>query len=156
MTQFQQLSTRWMRVFSLPHNLPQIWNRFGLQVLWLLYYFKSPICCYITLLLLSWLLFFCLYFSRKNRINMFCLILKIKYIVQFSSVQSLSCVRLFATPWTAARQFSLPITNYQSPPKPMSIESAMPSTISSSIVPFSSCPQSLPASGSFPVSQLFA
>ena len=37
-----------------------------------------------------------------------------------------------------------------------SIESVMPSTISSSVVPFSSCPQSLPASESFPVSQLFA
>ena len=145
MTQFQQLSTRWMRVFSLPHNLPQIWNRFGLQVLWLLYYFKSPICCYITLLLLSWLLFFCLYFSRKNRINMFCLILKIKYIVQFSSVQSLSCVRLFATPWTAARQASLSITNYQSPPKPMSIESVMPSNHLILCPPFLLLPEVFPS-----------
>ena len=47
--------------------------------------------------------------------------------VQFSSVQSLSHVQLFATPWTAARQASLPITNSRSPPKPMSIESVMPS-----------------------------
>ena len=46
---------------------------------------------------------------------------------QFSSVQSLSCVQLFATPWTAARQASLSITNSWSPPKPMSIESVMPS-----------------------------
>ena len=45
----------------------------------------------------------------------------------FSSVQSLSRVRLFATPWTAARQASLSITNSRSPPKPMSIESVMPS-----------------------------
>jgi len=43
------------------------------------------------------------------------------------SVQSLSRVRLFATPWTIARQASLSITNSQSPPKPMSIESVMPS-----------------------------
>ena len=43
-----------------------------------------------------------------------------------SSVQSLSCVWLFATPWTAARQASLSITNSWSPPKPMSIESVMP------------------------------
>ena len=43
-----------------------------------------------------------------------------------SSVQSLSCVQLFATPWTAACQPSLSITNSQSPPKPMSIESVMP------------------------------
>ena len=47
--------------------------------------------------------------------------------VQFSSVQSLSCVRLFATPWTVARQASLAITNSQSLLKPMSIESVMPS-----------------------------
>ena len=40
-----------------------------------------------------------------------------------SSVQSLSRVRLFATPWTIARQASLSITNCRSPPKPMSIES---------------------------------
>ena len=45
----------------------------------------------------------------------------------FSSVQLLSCVWLFTTPWTAARQASLSITNSWSPPKPMSIESVMPS-----------------------------
>ena len=44
------------------------------------------------------------------------------------SVQSLSHVRLFATPWIAARQASLSITNSQSLPKPMSIESVMPSS----------------------------
>ena len=44
-------------------------------------------------------------------------------ITQFTSVQSLSHVRLFATPWTTARQASLSITNSCSPPKPMSIES---------------------------------
>ena len=43
------------------------------------------------------------------------------------SVQSLSRVWLFATPWAAACQASLFITNSQSPPKPMSIESVMPS-----------------------------
>ena len=47
--------------------------------------------------------------------------------VQFSSVQSLSHVQLFATPWTAARQASLSITNSQGPLKLMSIESVMPS-----------------------------
>ena len=46
---------------------------------------------------------------------------------QFSSVQSLSCVRLFETPRTTACQASLSITNSQSQPKPMSIESVMPS-----------------------------
>ena len=46
---------------------------------------------------------------------------------QFSSVQSLSRVRLFATPWTAARQASLSITNSWSLLKLMSIELVMPS-----------------------------
>ena len=40
--------------------------------------------------------------------------------------------------------------------KPMSIELVMPSTISSSVIPFSSCPQPLPASESFPMSQIFS
>ena len=48
-------------------------------------------------------------------------------MLQFSSVQSLSRVQLFATPWTTAHQASLSITNSWSPPKPMSIESVMPS-----------------------------
>ena len=46
---------------------------------------------------------------------------------QFSSVQSLSRVWLFATPWTTARQASLFITNSWRLAKPMSIESVMPS-----------------------------
>ena len=44
-----------------------------------------------------------------------------------SSVQSLSCVWLFVTPWTTAHQASLSITNSWRPPKPMSVESVMPS-----------------------------
>ena len=48
-------------------------------------------------------------------------------IILFSSVQSLSCVWFFATPWTAACQASLFITNSQSLPKFMSIELVMPS-----------------------------
>ena len=48
--------------------------------------------------------------------------------VQFSSVQSLSCVRLFATPCIAACQASLSITNSQSSLKLTSIESVMPSS----------------------------
>ena len=48
--------------------------------------------------------------------------------MKFSSVQSLSCVCLFATPWTAARQASLSITNFQSLLKLMSIELVMPSS----------------------------
>ena len=71
---------------------------------------------------------------------------------QFSSVQWLSRVRLFATPWIAARQASLSITNSDSCPSSQWCHPA----ISSSVVPFSSCPQSLPASESFPMSQLFS
>ena len=59
-----------------------------------------------------------------NYITNHCIVL---ICVQFSSVQSLSCVRLFATPWTAAHRASLSITNSQSPLKLMSIESVMPS-----------------------------
>ena len=47
--------------------------------------------------------------------------------MKFSSVESLSHVWLFATPWTAVRQASLSITNSRSPPKPMSTVSVMPS-----------------------------
>ena len=48
--------------------------------------------------------------------------------IQFSSVQSLSCVRLFATPWIAARQASLSIINSRSSLRLTSIESVMPSS----------------------------
>ena len=66
-----------------------------------------------------------------------------------SSVQSLSHVWLFATPWTAACQAFLSLTNSRSLPKLVSIESVMPSNH----LILSSCLQSFPASGSFPVSQ---
>ena len=69
----------------------------------------------------------------------------------FSSIQSLSHVWLFAAPWTEAHQASLSFTISLSLLKLMSIESMM----SSSITLYSSCPQSFPASGSFPVSWLF-
>ena len=48
-------------------------------------------------------------------------------IISLSSIQSLSSVQLFATPWTTTHQASLSITNSWSPPKSMSIESVMPS-----------------------------
>ena len=72
------------------------------------------------------------------------------------SVQSLSCVWLSATPWIAARQASMSITNtgVHSDSRPSS-QWCHPA-ISSPVAPFSSCPQSLPASESFPMSQLFA
>ena len=85
------------------------------------------------------------------------LILNLDYnSIQFSSVQSLSCVRLFVTPWIAARQASLSITNSPSSLKLMSIELVMPSSHLILCRPLLLLPQSLPASGSFPVSQLFA
>ena len=72
--------------------------------------------------------------------------------VQFSR----SCVQLFATPWTAARQPSLSITSSRSFLKLMSIEWWWCHlTISSSVIPFSSCLQSFPTSGSFPMNQFF-
>ena len=74
---------------------------------------------------------------------------------QLSSVQLLSRVRLFATPWTAARQTSLSITNSWSLRKLMSIKSVMHPTISPSVVPFSFHLQSFLVSGTFPVSQFF-
>ena len=81
-------------------------------------------------------------------------LLYIRYTIR--SDQSLSRVRLFATPWIPACQASLSITNSQSSLRLMSIESVMPSShLISSVIPFSSCPQSLPASESFLMSQLF-
>ena len=74
----------------------------------------------------------------------------------FSSVQLLSCVQLFVMLWT----------EYPRPPCPSETPRVYSDScplswwchpaISSSVVPFSSCPQSLPASGSFPISQLFS
>ena len=64
---------------------------------------------------------------------------------QFSSVQSLSRVQLFVTPWIAARQASLSINNSRSSLRLTCIEPSSHPAISSSVVPFSSCPQPLPA-----------
>ena len=67
-----------------------------------------------------------------------------------SSVQSLSCIRRFVTPWTAAHQASLSISNS------CPLSWWYHPTISPSVVPFSSHLQSFPASGSFQMSQFFA
>ena len=74
----------------------------------------------------------------------------------FSSVQSLSHVRLFATPWLEARQASLSVTNPGVYSNSCPLSRWCYPAISSSVIPFSSCTQSLPASGPFPISQLFA
>ena len=64
-------------------------------------------------------------FSSEIKIH---LLLGRKAMTNLSSVQSLSCVWLFVTPWIAARQASLSITNSWSSPKLMCIESVMPSS----------------------------
>ena len=76
-------------------------------------------------------------------------------LTSVSSVQSLSRVRLSATPWTAALQGFLSITNSRSLLKLKSIESVMPSNHLILCRPLLSHLQSFPASGSFPMSQLF-
>ena len=74
----------------------------------------------------------------------------------FSLIQLLSHVRLFATPWTAGHQASMSIINSRSFLQLMSIEWVMPSNHLILCRPFSSCLQSFPESGSFPMSQVFA
>ena len=70
-------------------------------------------------------------------------------------VQSLTCVWLFVSPWTAACQAPLSFTVSLSLLRFMSIESVMLSNHLILCCTFSSCPQSFPASGSFAVSRLF-
>ena len=80
-------------------------------------------------------------------------------LIMHPSVQfSCSVVSNSATPWTVAHQASLSITNSWSLLKLMYIELSWwyHPTISSSVIPFSSCLQSFPVSGSFPMSQFFA
>ena len=76
--------------------------------------------------------------------------------LEFSSVQLLSRVQLFVTPWTTARQASLSITNFQSLPKPMSIESVMPSKHLILCRLLLLLPSVFPSIRSFQMSQLFA
>ena len=76
--------------------------------------------------------------------------------VQFSSVQSLSHVQLFVTPWTAVHQASPSITTPRVYSNSCPLHQWCHPTVSSSVVPFSSRLQSFPTSGSFPMSQFFA
>ena len=66
--------------------------------------------------------------SNKTANQAFPVRVPVTFSVQFSSVKSLSHVRLFVTPWITAHQASLSITSSRSLPKPMSIESVMPSS----------------------------
>ena len=74
---------------------------------------------------------------------------------KYYSVQSLSHIQLFATPWTTAHQASLSITNSRSLLKLMFIALVMPSNHLILCHPLSLCFQSFPASGSFPMSWFF-
>ena len=74
--------------------------------------------------------------------------------MELSSVQLLSHVRLFATPWITRPPCPSPTPGVYSNPRPSS-RWCHPAILYS-VVPFSSCPQSLPVLGSFPMSQLFA
>ena len=76
--------------------------------------------------------------------------------VQPSSVQSLSCVQLFATPWTAAHQSSLSNTNSRSLLKLMFIESVMPSNHLILCHPLLLPPSIFPSIRVFVMSQLFS
>ena len=78
------------------------------------------------------------------------------YYSQFTSVQLLSHVWLFGTPWIAARQASLSITNSQSLPKLMSIESVMPPKHLILCCPLLLLPSMFPSIRSFQMSQFFA
>ena len=75
--------------------------------------------------------------------------------VKISSIQLLSRVWLFVTPWITAHQASLSINNSWSSPNSCPSSRWCHPAISSSVVPFSSCPQSFPAAESFPMGQLF-
>ena len=81
--------------------------------------------------------------------------IKLSCHVTIVVVWLLSHVWLFTTPWTAAYQAYLSLTISRSLLKLMSIDSVMPSNISFSVNPFSGA-RSFPASGSFPMSHLFA
>ena len=77
-------------------------------------------------------------------------------IVQYSSFQLLSHVQLFATPWTAAHRPPCPSPTPRVYSNSCLLSQWCHPTISSSVVPFSSCLQSCPASRSFLMSQFFA
>ena len=78
------------------------------------------------------------------------------FLQHTAAVRSLRRAQLFATPWTAARQASLSFTISQSLPGSCPLSQWYHPTISLSVAPFSSCPQSFLASGSLPTNQLFA
>ena len=78
------------------------------------------------------------------------------FILFFSSVQSLSGIRLFVTPWTATCRPPCPSQTPIAYSNSYLLSWRCHPTISSSVIPFSSCLQPFPASGSFQMSQSFA
>ena len=137
--QVRKLCQRDVKLISQGHHLISDRTRIWIQAVWLL-------CCYYIIVT-----------QIKNyRLTKFLSTSKVPIInVAFSSVQLLSCVQLIATPWIAACQASLSITKSRSSSdSPPSSQWCHPA-ISSFVIPFSSCPQYLPAPESFPLSQLF-
>ena len=112
------------RVFNITHSVGcVVWYLIVVWIPWWLIMWRNFFMCSLSIyckifvcssLLPNFLMYyFSFWFTTKQH--------------QFSSVQLLSRVQLFVTPWTAARQASLSINNSRSLPKPVSIESVMPS-----------------------------
>ena len=99
---------------------------------------------------------YCFCILKKKVYVQICSFPAINTVYIVALVQSLSCVQLYVTPWTAACQVSLSFTISWSLLRLVSIESVTLSNHLSSAALFSSCLQSFPAPGSFPVSGLFA
>ena len=136
-------------VINMQLNMTKIHSVFQLRLSWsqLLFPFLS-LCSLGNLLLLFFLYAPQRFTAVRNAARM------LNSPSLLSSVQLLS--RLFATPWIAACQASLSITNSWVHSNSCPSSRWCHPTISSSVVPFSSCPQSLPASQSFPMSHLFS
>ena len=101
-----------------------------------------------------------IHFVNKQLLNIYCvsgiMLVQFNLVAQFSSIWSLSCILLFETPCTAARQASLSITNSWSLLKLLSILSVVPSNHLILCCALHSCLQSFPPSGSFLMSCFFA
>ena len=133
--------------------LPEDWNRIFVHKS--LISLSGNLCFKTIILVLMLIVAGLVIISRPHELNgYFHLIFTIRGL--FNSVQSLSRVSLFATPWTAARQASLSITSSRSLPRLMSIESVMPSSHLILCHPLLLLPPIPPASESLPMSQLFA
>ena len=129
----------------------------GVVIIW--YILRSHTLLYLNLLNITaatyWATMRCTTCGRCFQLFLYSL-QSIHHSVPFRSVQSLSRVWLFATPWIAAHQASLSITNSRSSLKLMSIESVMPSSHLILCRPLLLLPQIPPSIRVFPMSQLFA